>query len=615
MQTTPAMIGRRYSPLLALGLIQILLVVVAPSVPGGGGTSNLASGPSAGGLSANGAGNTSGSGTQAGSQVTSGSGGTQGGGGSTGGGGGGGTSGGGGGGASTGAGGTSGGGGAGGGGGGSGGGGGTGDRSHCDAAGLQWGPTFYKPPCASWQGGDNGGATMTGVSSTTIKYVFYRAQANPAVNAILGQEGLAATDDQACQAYQAFHAEVNKRWEFYGRKLVSLDGPGNNAGSAVGSCKFPFFQGQCSLTPPDPPCERAEADVIAAMKPAYVMAPVADPAFYNQLSKDHIVVSGGENQPDSYHQDDAPYYYDAFMSGTRAMTMLAEFYCKELVGKPPVFAGADVLHPNGVGTVAKRKLAIIYPQTNGDPTQTLSANLFIKLVTGGMCGSPSDGVKGYPYASDITQAETQSTTTVSGLKAANVTTPVFFGDPIAPVFLTNTADQQNYHPEWLQSGTGLVDYDVLAQLYNKNEWLHAFGPSTLADNIPFDQSDAVKAWHDVGRTGLPDKTENLAWTYFFGMGNALQVAGPALTPLSIRDGLFNTPPLGGDHLHALQEYGRPNDYTGLRDARIVWYCPTATSPINNQAGSYVSINGGQRYQVGQIPSGNPTVFPHGLCGA
>src|SRR6185369_1027167 len=122
---------------------------------------------------------------------------------------------------------------------------------------------------------------------------FYVAQGNAQVNAILARQDLAATNEQRCEAIQAFHKVVNKRWELYGRNIVSLDGPGNNKGSVNSdqpNCHFPYFQGQCSLTPPDPPCERAEADVIASMKPAYVIAPTADPALFNELAKKGIIV-------------------------------------------------------------------------------------------------------------------------------------------------------------------------------------------------------------------------------------------------------------------------------------------------------------------------------------
>jgi hypothetical protein len=489
------------------------------------------------------------------------------------------------------------------------------DRSRCDTKGLEIGVTYYMPPCVPpWTGGDNGGTTMPGVSATKINYLFYRPQGNAEVNAILGTQGLAATDQQFCAAVKAFHAEINKRWEAYGRTYVSLNGPGNHNGAAIGNpCSFPYFQGQCSLTPPDPPCERAEADLIASMHPAYVMAPVADPSFYNQLGKDHVIVAGGENEPDTYHTSVAPYYYDVFMSGTRAMAQAAEYYCKRLYNRPVKWAGTDVEHPTGpISAPPRRKIAIVYPATNGDPTYAIPANQFIHAVTGGMCGSPSDNVKAFPYQSDITTAEQQSTTQIAALKASGVTTVVFYGDPIAPVFLTNTAESQGYHPEWLVTGTGLVDYDVLGQLYNGDQWQHAFGISDLTNSIPFAQSDAAKAAHDVGAP-QPDPTENLAWSYYSLMATSFQDAGPMPTANAIQGGLFSAPGQGGDPYHALLQFGRPNDFTGLQDAREVYWCDHAISPINGHQGMYVPIDGGVRRSLGQWPNTEPAAFPHGFC--
>jgi hypothetical protein len=498
-----------------------------------------------------------------------------------------------------------------------------GDRSKCDKNGRQIGTSFYMPPCAPvWHGGDNGGATMTGTSGDKIDYMFYRTMGNAQVNAVLAQKDLAATDQSFCQAISAFHDAINKRWETYGRKFVSIDGPGNHKGSAIGGCNFPYFQGQCSLTPPDPPCERAEADLIASMKPAYVMAPVvgSNTALYNQLAKDHIIVAGGQTVPDSYHTSVAPYYYDSFMNGDRAMRMLADYYCKRLAGKPVKWAGADVQQFDGpLKPPPKRKVAIQYPATNGDQMYDLTAKQFIKLVSGGQCGSPADGVKAYPYQSDITTAQTQSTTTISQMKNDHVTTVVHFGDPIAPVFFSEAAASQNYHPEILISGTGLVDYDVLGQLYVSSVWQHAFGPSTLMNPVPFSQSEAVLAYHDAGRQGEPDRTENLNFAYYILMANSFQLAGPKPTPASIRDGLFTAPPAGGDPFHTLQIFGRPDgaspqgDYTGLHDEREVFWCANQPSPINGQNGTYVPVDGGRRYQITQWPGTDPAVFPNGPC--
>lgn len=603
------MIGRRYAPLIVLGVIQLLLVILAPSVQSGGGSSsNLAAAGGNGIASGNGAtggngisgatpdagGAANGTGAVNGSGPAGGSGGITGGAG-------GGTSGGAAGGSAAGL--------------VNGGGSGTGAGAASVCGPRQPGPTFYMPECISWNGGNNGGSTMQGVTGSTINVVFDVSQGNPEVNAILQQENLAAQPSQFCAAFKAFTDELNKRWQLYGRKFVSLDGPGNNKGSTQAGtdgkpCGYPYFQSQCSLTPPDPPCERAEADTIAAMHPAYVFETSADPSFYNQAAKDHLIVAGGEGEPDSYRQADAPYFYDSFMNGTRDMSIVAEFYCKQMQGKPVKFAGPDVL---GIGPPPKRKVGIVYPETNGDPTYAISVNYFIKQVTGGLCGSPSDYVKGYPYASDITTAQQQSTTTVAAMKSAGVTTVLDFGDPIAPVFFSNTADSQNYHPEILMSGIGLVDYDVLAQLYNPNVWKYAFGISTLQDTLPFANTDAVKAWQDTGNAGLPDQTENLNWAYFTAMGTAFQLAGPHPTPGSIQQGLFNAAPMGGTQYYPLAEYGRPNDYASLHDVRVVYYCPTTASPVNGHPGSYISVYGHQRFQLGSIPGGNLTVFPNGVC--
>jgi hypothetical protein len=202
---------------------------------------------------------------------------------------------------------------------------------------------------------------------------------------------------------------------------------------------------------------------------------------------------------------------------------------------------------------------------------------------------------------------------VAAIKQAHVTTVVCICDPIAPVFTTTGLDEQQYHPEWLIPGSGLLDYDVLAQLYNANEMKYAFGPSELADSIPFSQSDAVKAWQDAGNPGQPDKAANLSWSYFNFMGSIFQLGGPGPTPNSIRQGMTNAPPEGGTPTETLIEYRGPFPWTGIKDFREVWYCPTAISPINGQPGAYQPAYGGRRFQLGQLSSGTSELFPNGEC--
>ena len=60
-----------------------------------------------------------------------------------------------------------------------------------------------------------------------------------------------------------------------------------------------------------------------------------------------------------------------------------------------------------------------------------------------------------------------------------MTTVVYTGDPLAPATLTKVATQQGYFPEWVITGTALIDTDVLARTYDQQQWAHAFGPADL----------------------------------------------------------------------------------------------------------------------------------------
>jgi len=607
--TSPSTLGRRYAPLLILAAVHLLVMVVAPSVPNKGET-EVASGTRSGQTVRNADGQvvdavtgevlaedgtfldattaegaavgTAAKGTTAsGSTKGSAGPGTQAG-------------------AGTGPGAASG-----------------GDLKNCAPNGQQNGPTFYMPKCKPVFAGDNGGATMTGVTPTEIRFMYVRSQANAQVNQILALQDLAASVGQVCKALDAFTKALNKRWELYGRKLVPMDGQGSHKGSTFEDCNgFPYFQSTCSLTPPDPQCTRAEADVIAAQKPAFVFCSSCSNQFHNQLGKNKIISAGAPHLPDSYHEAVEPYYYGVFMSGTRTVRMLADYVCKKLANKPVKFAGQDVLHPDGnpVGPIPKRKFGISYPATNGDPAFTISADLFVKLLSGGSGSTCSVGseVRKYPYQSDINTGAQQSNTTAGQQKSDGITTIICMCDPIAPVFGTNAQANNNYHPEQLMTGSGLIDYDILGRLYDARTWKYAFGVSHLTNPVPFDQSDGFKAYRDGGGQGDPDKTINLNWAYMSLLGSTFMNAGAQPTPKAIRDGLFGADPIGGDPVHAKIFFGRPNDYTGIKDAREVYWCATANSGIDGKAGAYVPVDGGKRNEVGGWAAGDPKVFPNGV---
>lgn len=500
------------------------------------------------------------------------------------------------------------------------------DMSKCDKNGKQIGPPGYKlmPPCVPvWHGSDNGGATMTGVTSKAINYLIYVGQGNAQVNAILATQGLAASAEQHCEALQAFDKEINKGyWETYGRKFVAMDGPGANKGSTQQNpCHFPYWQGQCSLTPPDPACGLAEAKVMASMHPAFILGAYSETTI-GYLASQHIITLGAGIAPLSYYQERTPYEYGVLMDGSRQADMDAEYWCKKMNGKPAIQAGADVKTTRNWGArpgqVPTRKLAMIFPETNGDDTYAQSVQRFKKAVTGGRCNTPG-GVLMLPYQSDIGTAQQQTSNIVQQLIDNHITTVGCFCDPIAPVFLTEGMDQQKYYPENWVLGVALMDYDVLGRLYFPTEWAHAFGASDLATGQAFAQTDAVRFWNDAGNSGQPDATENATLPGFTILATAFQVAGPRPTPESIHKGLVALPPQGSwAQLHDQHQikigFAPPSEWTVTEDMREVNWSATRTSEIDGKAGSYCPIDGGHRYDLGEWPTGEPDVFNSGKNG-
>ncbi|MBA2608852.1 MAG: hypothetical protein H0U92_07945 [Actinobacteria bacterium] len=493
------------------------------------------------------------------------------------------------------------------------------DRSRCDKAGKQIGPPGYKsmPDCQPvWKGGDNGGATMTGVDATTIKYIAIKAQGNAQVNALLATQGLAASNEESCEAKDAFHKEINKYWELYGRKFVAMDGVGANKGSTQQSpCNYPYWQSQCSLTPPDPPCQLAEAKVVASLRPAFVLFGGTDD-FNAELARQHIIVLGLGSAPGSYYTERAPYYYGLLMDGFRQASFDAEYWCKKLNAKPAIHAGADVKSTRGwgatPGATPVRKLAVIFPETNGDPAARLSVQRFKNFVTGQRCNSPG-GVLLIPYASDINTAQQQSVNIVQQLIDNKITTVGCFCDPIAPVFLTQNMSKQNYYPEHWMVGVGLIDYDVLGRLYDPTEWSHAFGVSDLGQGQAFANTDAARWWTDSGRSGLPDTTENAVLPFYSLMATGFMVAGSQPTPLSIHAGLRAIEPFASWQLthdpHNIKVGFRPpSEWTAAMDTREVYWSQTRVSEIDNKPGSYCPVDGGHRFDLGEWPTGDPAVF-------
>ncbi|MDQ1695111.1 MAG: hypothetical protein QOJ03_464 [Frankiaceae bacterium] len=438
------------------------------------------------------------------------------------------------------------------------------------------------PPCIQqWAGGSNGGATWQGVTATTVTVVMYRPKANAAVDTILRETGTYISPQDEKQQFLIVTSWINKHYQLYGRKIKPV-----------------YVQGTCDIAPPNDTCFRGDADRIAAQYKPFALywdGDTNEAAFFDELARKGIVSWGGWAFSDTFNNNLRPYHYDLFMGGDTQADFAGSWYCRRLAGGKAIHAGSASLRSK------TRKVVVIYPDTE---QTTPSAQRLIKIIQG--CAGKAAVIDG-KYSSNTATAAQQATTNAAKWKAAGVTTSLWFSDPIAPAYGTKAATAQSWYPENVLAGSGLLDYDALAQTYDQTQWKHAFGPSDVGATTPVMQEDAGIIWKAEGHSGKANPTAQLLTVYELSLTSGICAAGPKLTPLTYEYGLLTTP--GYDQWSKWHDpqlvylkFGR-GDYTGVSDIREVYYLPNKKSGNNNKNGAYVALNGGRRYQLGGLPSG------------
>ena len=206
------------------------------------------------------------------------------------------------------------------------------------------------------------------------------------------------------------------------------------------------------------------------------------------------------------------------------------------------------------------------------------------------------------------------------MKAAGVTSVIFNGDPIAPREFTNEATAQNYFPEWIVTGSVLVDTAAFARTYDQTQWANAFGVSNLSARVDrsIGSSYAIYEWFFGEPPPAPDNIGIITPVpntfYAF-----LQATGPNLTIETFNDAAFGGQPteraLTGPSLSWGTQGIWPDsfepDYRGVDDITEIWWDAAATGPdeIDREgSGLWRYVDGGLRYKPGEIPEGPPSAF-------
>jgi hypothetical protein len=448
----------------------------------------------------------------------------------------------------------------------------------------------YSPPCVSWSGGDNGGATSPGVTATDITVTFRVTSIGNIADLVKqftgGRVQVNETQADVERTARVLVDYFNQKFQFYGRKI---------------QLKFFTAQGDLAAEARGGGQGAAQADAVNAAQQQHAFADALSltQPYAEALVSQKVISLNQLYMSQQWYDAHSPYAYSLVPDCTKVVNAVSDFAIKSLRSE----GGSGTADYAGGNLKGKpRKIALIAPD---NPIYQQCAKVAIDRVEA--AGIHIDDVRSYPLdINSITNTTPQNL--VSALAGEGITTVVLATDPVLPFFMTSKAELQHWEPEWVLTGVGLTDADYVGPLMQQQSWAHAFGVSFLAAQQPVRSSDAYDAYRTIDPKGSMAELSGQLIYYALEMAAiAIQGAGPDLTPENVRLGLLRYP--GGTGQAGTWRFTEHNPYTPNVDGRIVWWDPKAISNYNGQPGSY--RDNGQRYPIGQVPAGKPPVYLDG----
>lgn len=454
-------------------------------------------------------------------------------------------------------------------------------------------PDFFAPECFAPFEGDNGGATAQGVTADSIKIVWWIPRdADPVLSYITSailNDDTSADDEHTMRNLVTYYETY---YETYGRSvdLVVYEGSGNI--TDVGAA-------------------RADAVEIAEEHKPFIVwgGPTLTNAFAEELHARGIPCIGcGPGQTQDYYVDRPGLAYSITKGPDQLNLLVAEYVGKRLTGDPAIHAGDESMHPK------ERVFGRIWIEASAASAES-NKQFEAALADWGVEIKESQN-----YVLDPGTLQESASTVIARMKQAGVTSVIFNGDPIAPREFTNEATAQEYWPEWIVTGSVLVDTSAFSRTYDQEQWANAFGVSNLSARINrlVGGPHSVYVWFH-GET--PRANDNIGvinpvvQTFY----SYNQLVGPELTIESFQKAIFAAAPTPRAFTAPSISYGLQGvwpeafepDYRGIDDVAEIWWDTTVVGldEIDREGtGLWRFVNGGQRYQPGEIPEGPPDAF-------
>jgi ABC-type branched-subunit amino acid transport system substrate-binding protein len=447
-------------------------------------------------------------------------------------------------------------------------------------------PSVYAPPCVQPFTGKNGGATSQGVTGNEIKIVVYTGdpQKDPLLAGQIRAAGASLDIEPIRQTWQGYVDIYNKMFEKYGRKI---------------SVEFYLASGAGS----DTAAAKADAIAIAEKKPFAVLGGPAQSTtvFADELAHRGILCLGtcALAMPQKISDQNKPYIFTDGPSPEEAATLTAEFIAKQAGPGKAQYAGNDATKNKN------RVYGIVHYDTPDGQYKGLFDTLKAQLKKNKITPKADQS-----FFLDLSRAQENARTIVTKMKDAGVTTVIYTGDPLTPGAVTKEATAQDFHPEWIIGPTVLADTSIFARTFDQEQWSHAFGVALVPGRTPQDLNATYNLYQWFHGTPPPNNTYAVINPSVQLFATGVQMAGPKLTPKAFRDGLYRSPPSGGDPINPQLSWGKHGawpfvDNYGSDDAGMLWWDPSAVGEDEvHQVGNglYRYADGAKRYTRGKFPA-------------
>lgn len=435
-------------------------------------------------------------------------------------------------------------------------------------------PSVYSGPCVGAYQGNNGGSTYKNVFPNEVRIAIQGGGAPPAGRLQSVKDNSASTSGDT-RTWQALEEYFNRHFQFYNRRVKFYGLESGNDETAA---------------------KNEEAATLAADEyKAFAMHNTVVGVCEPYVRKGFIAFCDPVSRADGAKF--TPGFFSKFPDLDENIGFGVEFVCKALVGKNAKYGGPDV---------------------NGKPRKF--GYMGYKSAKGGIDGSVFAAALKKECGADVVVRMMNSATDAQGsvaattaMRADGVTTIVLFNQGVNILLAMQQADNLGYRPEWSMIGAYAVDTNLIGTLWPKAQAQHLFGTSTSEEfPIPKETRECFQAVREIDPSFSPSGGICLQyWEQIVHTMSGIQGAGPNLNPQTFEQAMYALGhKFGQTNWNFGGGYG-PDDKGFIDDVGIVYWDSDARNIDDGTPGAYVWIQGGRRFQRGQLPTDYSELFNGG----